>query len=329
MHRNETTVVDPPHRARRTDTEDPMTPRARLPHRSPTTAVLTAALVALAASACTPAGAGDDGTLDVVASFYPLQYVVEQVGGEHVDVASLVPPGGEPHDLEISPHEVQGLRDADLVVYLPGLQSAADEAVATLDQEHVVDAAEGAGIGPGGNGSGSRDPHFWLDPTLLAAVGSQVAGALAGVDPEHADDYAAAADRLSGELAALDTELADGLAACAGATVVTSHEAFGYLADRYGLVQVGLTGLDPEVEPSPARLRDVGDVVRAEGVRTLFFERSAGPGLTAVLADELGVGTAVLDPLETQPRGESDAEPDYLAVMRSNLAALRTGLTCG
>lgn len=296
--------------------------------RTPFAAFLVAA-VGLGAAACSPAGAADDGTLDVVASFYPLQYVVEQVGGEHVEVASLVPPGGEPHDLEISPKKVQDLRAADLVVYLSGLQPAADEAVATRDQEHVVDAAEGAGIGPGGEGSDARDPHFWLDPTLLAAVGTQVADALAAADPENADDYAAAADRLSGELAALDTELADGLAACAGATVVTSHEAFGYLADRYGLVQVGITGLDPEVEPSPARLRDVGEVVATAGVRTLFFERSAGPGLAAALADELGVGTAVLDPLETQPAGEDDDAPDYAAVMRSNLAALRSGLTCG
>ncbi|GEA87101.1 metal ABC transporter substrate-binding protein [Cellulomonas cellasea] len=306
------------------------TPRARHPHRTRTAAaVVSAALVALAAAACSPARATDDSTLDVVASFYPLQYVVEQVGGEHVAVASLVPPGGEPHDLEISPHKVRELRDADLVVYLSGLQPAADEAVATRDQEHVVDAAVGAGVGPGGDGSGARDPHFWLDPTLLAAVGSHVADALAGADPEHADDYAAAADRLAGELATLDTELADGLAACAGATLVTSHEAFGYLADRYGLVQVGISGLDPEVEPSPARLRDVGEVVATSGVRTLFFERSAGPGLAAALAEELGVGTAVLDPLETQPPGESDAEPDYPAVMRSNLAALRSGLACG
>lgn len=306
-----------------------MTPRAHHPHRTRAAAVLTAALVGLVASACAPAGAEDDGTLDVVASFYPLQYVVEQVGGAHAEVASLVPPGGEPHDLEISPNKVQELRDADLVVYLSGLQPAADEAVATRDQEHVVDAAEGAGIGPGGEGSDARDPHFWLDPTLLAAVGTQVADALAGADPEHADDYAAAAERLGAELATLDTELADGLAACAGATLVTSHEAFGYLADRYGLVQVGITGLDPEVEPSPARLRDVGEVVATAEVRTLFFERSAGPGLASALAEELGVGTAVLDPLETQPPAQADEARDYPAVMRSNLAALRSGLTCG
>jgi zinc transport system substrate-binding protein len=305
-----------------------MTPRSttavRHPRRTRTaTAAGTAALVGLLASACSPAGAQDDATLDVVASFYPLQHVVERVGGEHVDVASLVPPGGEPHDLEISPNKVQEIADADLVVYLPGLQPAADEAVATRAQERVVDAAVGAGIAV----DGARDPHFWLDPTRLAGVAAQVGDALAAADPAHADDYAAGAERFGAELATLDAELADGLAACAGATLVTSHEAFGYLADRYALEQVGLTGLDPEVEPSPARLREVRDVVQAAGVRTLFFERSAGAGLATVLAEELGVGTAVLDPLETQPHGTGDDE-DYAAVMRRNLAALRAGLTC-
>lgn len=316
-----------------------MTPRPTRPHIPRGTdraagRTMSAALavgVALGAAACSPAAAGDDGRLDVVASFYPLQYVAQQVGGEHVEVASLVPPGGEPHDLELSPRKVQDIGDADVVVHLPGLQPAADEALAARPPEHVVDAAEGAGLGA--DGSGARDLHFWLDPTLLAAVGAQVADVLAEADPEHADDYAAAADRLTGELAALDTELADGLRACAGATLVTSHEAFGYLADRYGLVQVGIAGLDPEVEPSPARLRDVRDVVEDAGVRTLFFERSAGSELATVLADELGVGTAVLDPLETQPAAVPDGAPDesaeYPAVMRRNLEALRSGLTCG
>lgn len=303
-----------------------MSPRSTT--RQPRTRAAAALLAALAltATACTSADSGADGTVDVVASFYPLQYVTQQVGGEHVTVASLVPAGGDPHDIELSPAKVREIGAADLVVYLSGLQPAADEAVATRDGDRVVDAAVGAGLTDGD--AGSRDPHFWLDPTLLAAVGTQVADALAAADPEHADDYAARAERLADELGALDAELAEGLAACAGATLVTSHEAFGYLADRYGLEQVGITGIDPEVEPSPARLRDVREVVASAGVRTLFLERAAVSELVTVLADELGVAAAVLDPLETRPAEESGTAPDYPAVMRTNLAALQSGLTC-
>jgi zinc transport system substrate-binding protein len=289
-----------------------------------------AALAAAGLAACSPADADD--RHDVVAAFYPLQFVAERIGGEHVAVSSLTPPGGESHDLELSPRLVAGLADADLVVYLSGFQAATDEAVTSTAPEHVVDAAEAAalevapdGAGPASTGSGDLDPHFWLDPTRLAAVGHQVADALAEVDPEHAAEFAAAADELTADLDALDTELADGLDACRGATLVASHEAFGYLAQRYDLHQVGISGIDPEVEPSPARLRDVAATVEAEGVRTLFFEVLASPKVTQTLADELGVGTAVLDPLEGL--AEED-DRDYLDIMRDNLDALTAGLVC-
>jgi zinc transport system substrate-binding protein len=298
--------------------------------RAPRTALALAAVCCCAATlgACAPAAA-DDRT-DVVAAFYPLQFVAERVGGAHVDVSSLTPPGGEPHDLELSPSSVARLEDADLVVYLSGFQAATDEAVAASGPDHVVDTAEAAGLeaGPDGTepgGSGPLDPHFWLDPTRLAAVGHQVAAELAAVDPEHADAFTSAADDLAADLDALDAELADGLAACRGATVVASHEAFGYLAERYGLHQVGISGVDPDVEPSPARLRDVAEVVQAEDVRTLYFEVLVSPKVTQTLAGQLGVTTAVLDPLEGMAEGD---DRDYLDVMRDNLDALATGLTC-
>lgn len=304
-----------------------------MPLPRPSRALAGAGLAALAVTglaACSPADTDD--RHDVVAAFYPLQFVAERIGGEHVAVSSLTPPGGESHDLELSPSMVAGLGDADLVVYLSGFQAATDEAVASTAPEHVVDAAEAAGLEvapdgtrPAETGSGDLDPHFWLDPTRLAAVGHQVADALSAIDPEHADEFATAADDLAADLDVLDTELADGLAACRGATLVASHEAFGYLAQRYDLHQVGISGIDPEVEPSPARLRDVAATVEAEGVETLFFEVLASPKVTQTLADELGVGTAVLDPLEGLTE---DDERDYLDIMRDNLDALTAGLVC-
>ncbi|MGO1174443.1 MAG: metal ABC transporter solute-binding protein, Zn/Mn family, partial [Actinomycetaceae bacterium] len=170
----------------------------------------------------------------------------------------------------------------------------------------------------------ARDPHFWLDPTLVAELAGGVADQLAELDPAHADEFELRAEELMGDLADLDAEYASRLAPCAGATLVTSHEAFGYLADRYGLEQVGIGGIDPEVEPSPARLREVGEIARAEGVRTLFFEIVAGPDVTDALAGDLGVGTDVLDPVESQ----ADAGADYLDVMGQNLNALTRGLAC-
>lgn len=308
----------------------PRTPLARRRTAVVPLAATLAAGLTTGLAACAPSDA--DTRHDVVAAFYPLQFVAERVGGAHVAVTSLTPPGGESHDLELSPSAVAGVGEADLVVYLSGFQAATDAAVAATDPAHAVDAAQAAGlevapdgVEPGDSATGSLDPHFWLDPTRLTAVAHQVADALAEVDPAHAAEFADAADTLAADLDALDAELAAGLAPCRGATLVASHEAFGYLAERYGLHQVGLSGIDPEVEPSPARLRDVAATVRDEGVRTLYFEVLTSPKVTQTLAEDLGVGTAVLDPLEGRAEGD---ERDYLDIMRDNLDALTTGLTC-
>lgn len=292
---------------------------------------LCALAVAAGLVGCSPEGdAAEDGTLDVLASFYPLQFVVERVGGADVTVSSLTPPAAEPHDLELSPSAVRSIGEADLVVYLSSFQPATDDAVAAQSPEHLVDAATAAGI-TGADGaaasepaSDALDPHFWLDPTRLAAVAQDVADELGAVDPENAGDYAQRADALEDELTALDTRYAETLAHCVGATLVTSHTAFGYLAERYGLVQVGISGIDPEAEPSPARMREVREVVVADDVSTLFFEVLVSPKVTQTLAADLGVRTDVLDPLESH----STERGDYLEVMESNLVALESGLTC-
>jgi zinc transport system substrate-binding protein len=289
------------------------------PLRRAAATVSTLAL-ATALASCAPAQ-GDDGTVEVLASFYPLEFVANEIGGEHVTVSSLTPPAAEPHDLELSPSAVRAVGDADLVVYLSGFQAATDEAVDAQSPEHVVDTAEAAGLE---GDSDALDPHFWLDPTRLATVGHQVADELSAVDPDNAADYAQRADDLEARLDALDTRYAEQLTSCQGATLVTSHEAFGYLADRYGLVQVGITGIDPEVDPSPKRLREVRQIVEDAGVTTLFFEILVSPKVTQTLADDLGVATAVLDPIE----GHVDVERDYLQIMDANLDALTAGLNC-
>lgn len=308
-----------------------------------------AVVVALSAlTACGTAGAGGTlagapaGKVQVLASFYPLQFVVQQVGGDRVHVDSLTPPGAEPHDVELSPAQVSAVETANLVVYLSGFQAAVDDAVRQVRPPHVLDAAAHAGLmdlgteqasegadplaGTGAGTAGTRtvDPHFWLDPSRLPALADDVATALSQVDPAGAADYRAAADRLSVRFTALDDAYRTGLADCRRQVLVTSHEAFGYLALRYHLQQVGISGLDPETEPSPARLAQIGDVVRREGVTTIFFETLASPKVARTLASDLGVQATVLDPME------SITEPgaDYFSVAQDNLATLRTALGC-
>lgn len=275
------------------------------------------------ASAATSDATSDAGTIDVLASFYPLQFAAQEIGGDRVTVSSLTPPGAEPHDLELSPAAVRSIGQADLVVVLSGMQAATDEAVAQLQPEHVVDAVsqlDGESLA-----ATDLDPHFWLDPARMAALGHEIAEELGRIDPAGAAQYAARAAELERRLGELDTEFSDGLAHCTGATLVTSHEAFGYLAQRYDLHQVGISGINPDAEPAPTRLREVRAVVERDGVRTLYFEVLVSPKVTTVLAEDLGVNAAVLDPLE----GHTDASGDYFTIMRANLAALTSGLACG
>ncbi|MFB7798711.1 metal ABC transporter solute-binding protein, Zn/Mn family [Isoptericola sp. NPDC056134] len=328
-----------------------------LRRRAALAALPVLALPAVLAGCSTDDGAAD-GTLEVLASFYPLQYVAEQVGGDLVTVSNLTPPAAEPHDLELSPAQVREIGTADLVVYSSGFQTAVDEAVATQAPEHVVDTSDVVTLekhpgtptdedaaadhleeeldehaDEGGDGhdhaaEGAMDPHFWLDPTRVIDVGHAVAASLGEADPEHAATYAENARALEKSLKDLDGEFEAGLQECASRTLVTSHEAFGYLAERYDLQQVGIVGLDPEAEPSPARLREVGAIVEENDVSTIFTETLTSPKVAETLANDIGVTTAVLDPLEGLSEDAAEAGDDYVSVMQDNLAALTEGLQC-
>ncbi|GAA2344070.1 metal ABC transporter substrate-binding protein [Dactylosporangium salmoneum] len=273
------------------------------------------ALVAALAGCAGPAEQ-DDGRVRVVAAFYPLQFVAEQVGGDRVRVENLTRAGAEPHDLELRPSQLAGLEDADLVVYLRGFQPAVDEAIDLQDKGKTFDVA---GVQP----LRDADPHVWLDPVRLAAIADRTAERLAAADPAAADAIRERARALHAQLQELDGEFRDGLADCRRRDVVTSHEAFGYLTARYGLTQVAVTGLNPDEEPGPQQVRDVAKVARDRGVTTIFFESLVSPKLSETVAREIGAKSAVLDPLEGVEDGET-----YFTVMRANLAALRDALGC-
>ncbi len=306
------------------------------------------ALGATALTACSGAGAGaaesgggKDGKLDVTASFYPMQFLAEQIGKDRVKVGTLTKPGVEPHDLEITPKQTAQLADADVVLYLKTLQPAVDKAVAQSGVKNVVDAATlttleaHAASGHGHEGEGEaghdhshgeagEDPHVWLDPAKYAEIAKGVGAALEKADPDHAADYKKNTDDLVAKLTALDTEFKDGLTNTATKTFITTHSAFGYLAERYGLDQEGISGVDPESEPSPARMKELQETAKKENVSTVFFETLASDKTAKSLAGDTGLKTDVLDPLEGITDKSQGA--DYFEVMRSNLKNLQKAL---
>lgn len=270
---------------------------------------------------CGSTATSTDEVPTVVASFYPLAFVAEWVGGPDVQVVGLTPPGVESHDLELTPRQVGDIASADLVVYQKGFQPAVDEAVEQNASGTELDITEVASLD-----DLTGDPHVWLDPTRFAAITQEVADAVGDVAPAKADAIQGRADELVGELTALDEEFRAGLANCERQVVVTTHEAFGYLGDRYGLDFVGISGPEGDAEVSPARLREVQDVIENGNVTTVFTERLVSPEVADTLAADLGTTTAILDPIEGLT--EDTEGEDYLTLMRANLGALRKANGC-
>lgn len=311
-------------------------------------AALGAALLSSVVSGCAAfsddSASSEDG-IQVAAAFYPLQYVASRVAGEHAEVSNLTAPGGEPHDLELTPQETADVASADLVVFLHGFQPQVDEAIETNATGATVDVTDAVELHSsdehedehGGEHEGESeeehaehdhgdvDPHFWHDPLLMADLADAVAGGLADIDPDHADDYRANADALRGDLETLDQEFADGLGQCQRHDVVVSHDAFGYLG-RYGLHFEPIAGLSPDAEPTPADLAHLQELIEDEGITTVFYESLVSPDIAEQLARDTGVDTAVLDPIEGLT--DQTADEDYLSLMRSNLSALQEANGC-
>lgn len=267
----------------------------------------------------------------VVAAFYPLAFAAGRIGGDRVTVRDLTPKGAEPHDLEPTTDQVDAIEDAALVVVMgrgfqPSVERSADQrakgTVAVLDA--VLSNA--GDVAAEDDDAGGIDPHVWLDPVLMGEVVDAVRSGLVAADPAGEAAYTANAAELRRDLDVLHDDFTAGLRTCARRELVTTHEAFGRLAARYGLLQEGITGLSPDAEPDPKRLAELADLVQSKGVTTVFTEDLVSPELAQTLSRETGAKTVMLSPLEVLADERADA--DYLSVMRDNLAKLRSALGC-
>ncbi|CAL9431536.1 High-affinity zinc uptake system binding-protein ZnuA [Streptomyces sp. enrichment culture] len=318
------------------------------------TAVAALGFGTLTACSSDSAAAGDTGTFDVVASFYPMAFLAERIGGDHVHVTSLTQPGQEPHDLEISAKQTAQLEESDAALYLKGLQPSVDDAIGQSPIATKIDAAELTALEEHGTEAGhgeehgdehahedehadedehghdhdhdheGGDPHIWLDPVKYAEVAEGVGKAFQKADPDHAADYRKNTATLVKDLKALDQKFRTGLANRKTDVFVTTHAAFGYLAERYGLTEEAISGLDPDTEPSGARVKELQQIAKEDGVTTVFYETLVSDRTAKTLAGDTGLRTDVLDPVEgitDHSRGE-----DYFQVMEANLTALRTAL---
>ncbi|SFM68605.1 zinc transport system substrate-binding protein [Streptomyces sp. cf124] len=313
--------------------------RRRLLIPAAATAAAALGLTTLTACGGDSAAAGNTDKFDVVASFYPMAFLAEQIGGKYVNVTSLTQPGQEPHDLEISAKQTAALQESDAVLYLKGLQPSVDEAVAQSGHETKIDAATLTDMEHHGNEVGGhsaehddheneelegKDPHIWLDPVKYAEVAKGVGAALEKADPDHADTYKTNTEALVEKLGALNDQFVNGLKDTRTKVFITTHAAFGYLAERYGLTEEAISGLDPESEPSAARVKELEKMAKADGVTTVFYETLVSDKTAKTIAADANLKTDVLDPIEGIT--EKSRGKDYFAVQEANLKALQTAL---
>ncbi len=321
-----------------------------------TGAIAAFASLSLVLSACSSAtedaspsqSASATGEVVIVhAAFYPLEFLAKTIGGDQIQVISLTVPGAEPHDMELTPVQVAELENISLALYIEGFMPAVDEAIEAsvpdraLDLSTTVTLLEGEAHSEEGHsdegghsddevatdddhGHGAYDPHIWLDPANMISMANAVSGRLIAIDPARSDLYSANTAALVAELEALDQEFTSGLANCEQKEIVTSHDAFGYLANAYGFEQHGIAGLSPDTEPSPARLVEISEMVIAEGITTIYYETLVSPAIAETVANETGATTAVLDPIEGLVEGSTDT---FITVMQANLQALIKGQT--
>ena len=285
------------------------------------------------------------GKLNVATSFYPVQWLVQQIGGDKVTATSVTPANVEPHDYEISPAQIAKLGKVDALVYVKGFQPSLDEAAEALKGPKIVDLSGSVDLvhhegvesehhehkdGEGHahkhahkSGSEDLDPHFWLDPVRMGKAADRVTERLAKADPSSAETFKANAKKLKERLGALNGSYDNGVKTCQRRAIVTTHTAFGYMAERYKLTQIALSGIDPEAEPSPAVLAQVKKFIQENGTTTVFTEELLPTKTAEALAKETGIKTDVLNPLESKPD-----DGDYISVMDKNLKAIRTALGC-
>ena len=277
-----------------------------------------------------------DGRPTVAVAFFPIEEIVRKVGGDSIHVVPLGPRGQEAHEFDPTPQQLTALERADIVVYLgegfqPNLQKAIDSLpgsvvkVDLLKGLTLLPVSETSGGETLGNGS---DPHVWLDPRNMIAMAGAVTAALTRSAPTLSATFATNATAFDDGLTALDAAFGRGLESCASRILVTSHRAFGYLANAYRLTQISIAGVSPTDEPSAKTIKAVADYALAHGATTIFYQNTLSADLATTVADEIGVPTAVLDSIESPSKHQLETDQTYESIMRQNLSALRSGLRC-
>lgn len=294
--------------------------------------LFSVSLILFAASKSKPVPKASRGKIIVSASFYPLAEFAKRVGGDFIDVVNITPAGVEAHDYEPTPRDIAAIRVSKVFLYQgagfdPWAERVAQDLKGT--DVKVINVSENFDLRSiDNNGGAAKDPHIWLDPLLAQKEVTVIRDAIKGEMPQQSDALNKNADTFNFALAQLDANIRRALSGCVLKDIIVSHQAFGYFGARYGIDITAISGISPEEEPSAQRLGEVAQLAKAKNIKTIFFETLVSPKLAETVAQEAGLTTSVLNPLEGLTNEEIAAGKDYLSVMMENVHNLQQALQC-
>lgn len=270
--------------------------------------------------------------IQVATSFYPIYFFAQQISKDKADVVNITPVGAEPHDYEPTAKDIAKIENSKLIIINGGgLEAWENDIRKNLNYKNNIILTISEGVTDQralDDGKNINDFHIWLNPILAKEIVNKITDNFIKIDPLNKDYYQLNADFLKTQLDNLDKEYKQGLSNCKEKNIITSHLAFGYLADAYGFHQISITGLSPDTEPSPQKLIDIVKFARDNNVKYIFFESLVSPKLSNTIANELGAKTLILNPIEGLTNEEISMGENYFTKMKNNLINLKIALQC-
>ncbi|WP_142333004.1 metal ABC transporter substrate-binding protein [Bacillus sp. AFS073361] len=278
--------------------------------------------------------------LQIVTTFYPMYYFTKEVACSSANVELLIPNGAEPHDWEPTAKDMIKIQNADVFIYnsqyfelwtekvLKSINDSNLKVVEAANGIKLMDALESEDEEEHGHSehTSSKDPHVWLSPVLAQVEVNNIAKALEQADPKNKDQFQKNAEALNAKLADLDNLYKDTVDKAKKKEFVTQHAAFGYLAKQYGLTQIPIAGISPDVEPTLGKLTELTELTKKKNTEVIYFEEMTSSKVAETLAKEIGAKTEVLNPLEGLTKKEQEKGLDYLDVMKNNLESLKLSI---
>lgn len=277
-------------------------------------------LILILILSATPSLAKDK--LDIAVSFYPLYDFTKNIGGDRVNVVTIIPFGVEPHDWEPSPRDAITISSADIFIYNGlGLDPWAEKMIKSANNKNLVTLDISKAIKAEG-----KDPHIWLDPILVKSQLRVIKDILVKYDPKNKIYYEKNYSSYLKKIEDLDREIREVIPRCKKKVFVTSHNAFSRFAERYGLRQIPITGISPEYEPNPKVIGEIIETIKRYGIKYIFTEPLIPTKIAESISKETGAKVLILDPIEGLTEKEIKSGKDYLSKMRENLENLKVAL---